>query len=257
MQTNRRIPAIVCLSMIVSGCANEDLFDNWNNADQSESVNPDIRATDMKASDMAQCSPSCPFTWTEDFSGGHFQNSDASVSLWKTSAATWVLGHSTDPLESDPNASWSICVRDNNNTGKCTNTNTQKLTFLGYGRYGGPTSGSYSAIAFFPDLKNTENSAIVFQISIVPCNDGQFCNKNTNATAKGNSDLTITTVPSNILIKRYSCTSIACAEIDTGPMPHLRSVQGIRITYSKRAGAANYEYLNFTVDSLTLTGTGN
>jgi hypothetical protein len=57
MQTNRRIPAIVCLSMIVSGCANEDLFDNWNNADQSESVNPDIRATDMKASDIAHAAP--------------------------------------------------------------------------------------------------------------------------------------------------------------------------------------------------------
>jgi hypothetical protein len=72
MQTNRRIPALVCLSMIVSGCANEDLFNNWSNADKPEPSNPDMRATDMKASDMAQCSPSCPFTWTEDFSGGHF-----------------------------------------------------------------------------------------------------------------------------------------------------------------------------------------
>jgi hypothetical protein len=51
MQTNRRIPAIVCLSMIVSGCANQDLFDNWNNADGSES-NPDGKASDL-STDMA------------------------------------------------------------------------------------------------------------------------------------------------------------------------------------------------------------
>lgn len=254
MQTNRRIPAIVCLSMIVSGCANEDLFDNWNNADQSESVNPDIRATDMKASDIAQCSPSCPFTWTEDFSGGRFQNSDASVSLWKTKAATWVLGHSTDPLESDPNASWSICVRDNNNTGKCTNTNTQKLTFLGYGR---PTSGSYSAIAVFYNSETVKNLTTTFLPVPIECDRSTVtnCNLDLNPETNASSEISISTVPNNTIIKKYLCTSAKCITHADSSVSNPESVHGIRITYSKKAGAAKYEYLNFTVDSLTLTGT--
>ena len=74
MPTNQLLPAIVCLSMIVSGCTNQELFDNWNNVTDGSISNPD-----GKASDLSTCDGPCPLppVWSEDFSNGLFLNSNS------------------------------------------------------------------------------------------------------------------------------------------------------------------------------------
>ncbi len=257
MPTNQLLPAIVCLSMIVSGCANQELFDNWNNVTDGSISNPD-----GKASDLSTCDGPCPLppVWSEDFSNGLFLNSNSDKSAWKTAKAAWVLEHTSDPVGdrtdlSKPRVSWSLCDRDTNNTVKCpTDLKPSKLSFVSFG---GMELGSYSAVAFFYNVETVKHLTTTFLPVPVKCDPRTVpnCNLDMNPETNASSEISISTVPNNTVIKKYLCTSAKCTVSEESSLSNPESVQGIRITYSKRGSSGNYKYLNFAVDSLTLTGT--
>jgi hypothetical protein len=250
MQTNRRIPALVCLSMIVSGCANQDLFDNWNNADMSQPVHPDQRATDM-----APCSANCPFTWTEDFSGGLFLRSEIPSSVWKTVNATWVFEHTRSPEDkSSPEVSWALCSRDSHNPKDCTSPLTAGM--LSVVSFGGSLSRAFSASAYFHNPTNLSNIQIELTFTNISCDKvSDVCNLDNNPISNGRAFLIITTVPKNTELKRYRCTSTKCAAMENGSTTaNPEIVQGIQIRYDKIPDTATYQYLNITFSKLAITG---
>lgn len=180
MQTN--IPALVCLSMIVSGCANQDLFDNWNNAGKPETV-----LSDMRITEMSECRAGCPFSWSEDFSNGLILTGDAtasSFSVWKTSAATWILGHSGDPAAAAPAVSWSMCNRNTNISALCdTPVSAGKLSFISFG---GILAAAASAFAYFPQTTTLSNIRIEPAFTNVSCGKtSDVCNPGNNPISNG------------------------------------------------------------------------
>lgn len=252
MPTNRRIPAIVCLSMIVSGCTNQELFDNWNNADKTESV-----LSDMKSPDMANCSNGCPFTWTEDFSGALFLRSEIPSSVWKTASATWVFEHTLSPEDSSsPTVSWALCSRDSHNPKNCTNPLTAGM--LSLVSFGGSLNRPFSASAYFHNPTKLSN----IQIEIAPAftnvscdraSDG--CNLDNDPSRNGRAFLIITTIPNGTELKRYRCTSTQCATMENGSTTiNPEHVQGIQIRYDRTSSTGTYQYLNITFSKLVITG---
>lgn len=263
MPTNQPLPAIVCLSMIVSGCTNQDLFNNWTNADKPESVYPDMQPTAMTTADMAACMGPCPCplrdVWSENFSEGLFLRSDpSSFSVWKTSAATWILEHFADPSVisvTAPPFSWSLCDRSSDSAW-CQSQPPMtamppdaKLSFISFGGKLRPSS----AAAYFPKEIQLSNISIDLSPKINPgCNTTPNC----NLAEQPYTDLIITIIPSNIVIKHFRCSSKNCDPVPTNPIAPTTKVKGIRITYSstRTDTPVSFDYLNFTVNKLTLCG---